>query len=832
MLTQSQLLLRRRGRGHVVKYLEGVPTPSKLIDHLAGADLHASAELPFFSTVPRYVDSQREHRLSKLFFHHVLYPAGGARMPYQAVVVRGGRAVRSSAPRLWHKTNPIAKGEKEHEGKKENQRSPLPSAADPSKPPQCRSNPLAVPASQLGSSASFATLSTQPSSSSKMTVAVTATALVEDIPSPASWVRVDPARRPYFFTRASTNAGKPQRYRNTHADSGPAVTNRYLPSSRKGAHDTVPAARDVEDSVLAPLRGVLEHFWNNKVDDAAQAQSPVAAARLQQLLVSPFAGLLWMSEQGSSGGDHASSTSAISKSNHSPSSIWERLIGSVQCSAIASAGATLSIAARSTSTDSGSLQQQSIRRTLDTFVYVQTRLPPAAVVALPAAPNGSFPELRGGLHGKSSSAGSAPLREGNECGDSFLCRMAGGVEPVVPFAVGQPLKASSAASTSPSEDFFSHISCLTRVSLRVSLSEPSPPPAPRVTASAETMLSSTRGYSGLRSDRDDSNAKVRLPQSAAEPWKLGDDGLDLMVPHHVRTVVERHPTKSLQQDAQHFSATTSGAPQSAAQSGRYVLGRADAETYLLPQRELLLTLYVPKRTEDMCAAQNDDRLQRLVRAGRASRSAMMTWSTDHTRQTSSRCALGQYTNAESATKTGTFRQPASPSTSPSKSPQRSREASPAELLAYTSFEVRALPGDAVYIPRGWGYDVQRILGTATMHNGHSKAVIGGEATYGFRDHRALGGKSNSSVSTHSARSLEATSPLPQHREDVEAGEGASVVASTEISSMEIDAFCLSYRPYPELTAAQAAVYVAANYVHTGVDDFYEQGGNQVYRLYE
>lgn len=296
---------------------------------------------------------------------------------------------------------------------------------------------------------------------------------------------------------------------------------------------------------------------------------------------------------------------------------------------------------------------------------------------------------------------------------------------------------------------------------------------------------------------------------------------------------------------------------------RFVLGRTDAETYLLPQRELLLTLHVPQHTAAMCVAQNEERLRRQVRSGRAKPTAM-AWATDQTRLNSSRRALGQYANATSANQSGTPRNSAS--SSPSSPSPRSSSSSSAMcpalskddnvvklLLSDTSYEVRALPGDVVYIPRGWGYEVQRILGTATLHKGrhtHDSSVTAHtplHAAYEFRDHRALGGKHGTLVA--SPRPAQATTYGQDKGDDVSkkgevgaatleevealgGGGGAATATTLDITSIEVDALCLSYQPYPELTAAQAAVYVAANYVHSGVEEFYEKGGNQVFHSYE
>jgi hypothetical protein len=706
-------------------------------------------------------------------------------------------------------------------------------------------NPLAVPATQLGSapSSSTASLPAQlhgsgssspvwaPNHRAVMATTAAATALPEEVPSSATWARADPARRPFFSPRATTTTkttttSRPNPYRNTHADSGPAATNPYLPLSRKGMNDTVPAARAVEDEVLRPLRGVLEYYWNNT--DAAhaaskQSTSAILRQKLLQLAVPPLAGLLWMSEShrcGMEGDTRFSPTPDSDSMNASVASVWERLVKDVECSsavANAVAGARSSLPSSET-------------RAVSTFVHVQTRLPPIATVAVPL--QRSHLQDHPGTHGDTRDAGRGSVAACEVDRETFLCRMAGGVEPVVPFAVGQPLPgpASTRSASSPS-DIFSHISCLTRVHLQVSLPKVAAAPTPPRRSGEEASRPAS------------SNAKTSPPAPLqAEPWKLGDDGLDLMVPQHVRTVAECHPAKSLRRDTR--SPAAPSRPDSAglaAGGGHFVLGRMDAETYLLPQRELLLTLYVPTRTEDMCAAQNNDRLQRQVRAGRASRSAM-AWSTDQTRLTSARRALGQYANAESAGRTGTSLN--SSSSSPSSSALSSSGETPpfATLTSRTSYEVRALPGDVVYIPRGWGYEVQRILGMATIHIGrggyHDTAAAGPTAPHDFRDNRQLG----SSFRGPPRRPITSAEPphsteLAQEGEECEklgggVNNGSGIAASTHITSIEVDALCLHYCPYPELTAEQAAVYVAANYVHTGVEEFYEKGGNQVFRSYE
>lgn len=731
MLTSSSLLLRRRGHGHVVKYLEGVPTPSKLIDHLAGADLHASAELPFYNTVPRYVDVQREQRISQLFFHHVLYPAGGARLPYQAVVVRGGRAVRSSTPRLWQRG-----GLKSTEAGKA-------AAVPSSSSPRPRVDPLAVPASQLGSSPS------PPSSSSS----ASATALVEDVPSSAAWARVDPARRPYFAVSLPTASGSPSRYRNTHADNGPTATNPNVPDRVRAARqEAAPPTRAIEDEALKTLRGVVEHYWKGREGGVTAVQ------RLERLLVSPSAGLLWLSESS----DGEVSTPQQQQQQATTRSVWGRVVESVRRTAPTAARPSSSLPVAASWT---------------TFAYVQTRLPPPATVALPV--DGERGVLR--------------------------CRLAGGVEPVVPFAVGRPLMAAPASTdtaATPGDALFSHLTCLTRVHMHIT--------AP---ADTDAPPSSSAVQQDGTAEAKEARAPAAVSSQSSEPWKLGPDGLDLTVPQRVRTVAEVHPAK----------ARPSRDERSVHRGGRFVLGRGDAETYLLPQRELLITLYVPAHTEKMCAQQNNDRLQRQVRAGRAG-GAAMAWPTEHSRMTSSRRARGQYANAASAGETGAALQ-----TVKGSGASLSSSSSSGQLVSRTSHEVRALPGDVVYVPRGWGYDVQRILGTATVHSGqrtHDTAM-----QHEFRDHRTLSATRGASLPRVGPAHPSATVPARTLAASEEAARAPPLPPCT-IESVVVDAFCLHYHPYPELTAAQADVYVAANYVHTGVEQFYEKGGNDVFRAYQ
>ncbi|KAG5490972.1 hypothetical protein JIQ42_00858 [Leishmania sp. Namibia] len=790
MLTWSLPRLRRRGTGHVVKYLEGVPTPTTLIDHLAGANLRASAELPFFTTVPRYVDAQREQRLSRLYFHHVLYPAGGARLPYQAVIVRGGRAVRASATHLLRVKKEMSGMPHRQEQQQQQSTVATPLAAR-------RPSPLAVPTSQLGLSRPAPA---SPAAAKMPAMSTGTTVPTEDVPAAASWARVDPARRPYF---------------------SPGISRSH--EHRHRSH------RPPEDTALAPLRGVLEHFWNESkpatnlssqdatggLPSASLSATDEMTERVRQLLVSPAAGLLWMpaSLPSAVGACKGTGSTANGDPDSSGKHCWAELMADVQgrATAIMMHGGA------------GGGSDVKTSAAVSTSLYVQTRLPPSATVALPLA------HVRSEVHESKQVAGNLDPRD--DASEEVLCRIAGGLEPVVSFAVGRPFAPAkvSDAAASLSDRIFAHVTCLTRLSVRVS-SATSPALAAANGVPSATAKSRAANVSvGTRSSKVAAPCTLDSSFTSAEPWRLGGVGLDLITPLRARTVAERHPTRPSAHWNERVTAptphgtSTVKANADGAEAGRYVLGRADAETYLLPQRELLLTLHVPTHTEDMCAAQNQERLRRQVRAGRASPSAMSAaWLTEHARLTSSRRAAGQYANVMSANETGVHRANAPPQTTGGL-----LEAAPSTPLLWsrTSYEVRALPGDVVYIPRGWGFDVQRIVGTATIHSGSCGGAGGPDADKAdFCHHRDIA----THMRTWPARRLVTTS---EGKEPVDPKLDAASTAAVQLTSVEVDALCLNYQPYPELTEAQAAVYVAANYVHGGVDEFYEHGGNRVYRSY-
>lgn len=115
----------------------------------------------------------------------------------------------------------------------------------------------------------------------------------------------------------------------------------------------------------------------------------------------------------------------------------------------------------------------------------------------------------------------------------------------------------------------------------------------------------------------------------------------------------------------------------------------EAETYLIPQRELLLRLYVPPHVEAMCAQQNRQRVRT---------SPSPAYHHTAQRPTSARLAEAQWRHMTSA---------AAGAQATGATTRR------AERRGWrTHYEVRALPGDVTFIPRGWGLEVRRVKGTA------------------------------------------------------------------------------------------------------------------------
>lgn len=62
--------------------------------------------------------------------------------------------------------------------------------------------------------------------------------------------------------------------------------------------------------------------------------------------------------------------------------------------------------------------------------------------------------------------------------------------------------------------------------------------------------------------------------------------------------------------------------------------------------------------------------------------------------------------------------------------------------------------------------------------------------------------------------------------------GVNEEVSMSVTGVEVDALCLRYAAYPVLSDEQVRTYVAANYAHRGIDEFYRNGGNAPFHKYE
>eukprot|EP00796_Vickermania_ingenoplastis_P005552 gene5552-4006_t len=576
---------------HVKAYLEGVPAPQRMVDRVAGADLRSNTGVGLFTTAPRYVAPSREQRLSSLFFHHILYPAGGARAPYQPIVARGARGLR-------RQVYPV--------------RSSAAAAADP----------------------------------------LAASLPIQDIPE-ALWTTADPARPSFFYsTRSSPSAGE--------ARSPQRLTSSLTGFPRPRPPPTTPPERDREDAALSLLSGVLENHFNT-----GDLQEKVEA-----LLPSGDAGYVYFSKATERGGAVATGAAA-------PRDVLEE------------------VKRRWPTTRTSPARRVG---------YVQLRLPEAAV-------------------GRLSLPGDLP-RE--------VCRLAGGVEPCVPFAVGTPLRHPT-SSNLLSQTLFAHLLILARVEVMDGCTapaseHPSPPPS-------------------------DSTKDGRSSGPSPDAAVLGNP-LDPPVPLRYRTLVEAQRT---------LPATA---------NEHVTIGRGDAETFFVPRREVQLTVFVPSFAEQMCAKQNEDRVKKQADLGCGSGP---DWATSG-RLTCSKSAKHQLIVAATGADCGR------------------RAAS-----GHMTYQIRAVPGDVVFIPRGWGVQVRRVLGGSIIPAG-------------------------SDSTTHSTMAMAARRSSGQPSPP-------SAALNTQ-AHLDVDGFFLLYQPYPVLTKDQASVYVPANYVHTGISEFYANGGNKVYHNYE
>ncbi|ESL06808.1 hypothetical protein TRSC58_05511, partial [Trypanosoma rangeli SC58] len=239
--TATCLKLKRRNSPYVQKFLEGCPLPETLVDDLAGANLKSST--PFFTTMPRYIVG-RENRLSKLFFHHTLYPAGGARRPYRVVVVRGGRGVRNQ--------------------------------------PQ-----VVLPSSQHAFAEAYCR------------------------------VRQDPARRPFFYARPVALA--PSRLShgvNLNTGEGSERSVSFSEMTGCGKETTAESSCAAEDSVLAPLCGVIESHFAALLKPQTTDDGGAGGGGVRRTIREELTALLSAGHGGVMADEEAAENADVSSSSH------------------------------------------------------------------------------------------------------------------------------------------------------------------------------------------------------------------------------------------------------------------------------------------------------------------------------------------------------------------------------------------------------------------------------------------------------------------------------------------------------------------------------------
>ncbi|KEG07956.1 hypothetical protein DQ04_08381000 [Trypanosoma grayi] len=499
------------------------------------------------------------------------------------------------------------------------------------------------------------------------------------------------------------------------------------------------------------------------------------------------------------------------------------------------------------------------------FFYVHTQLPSSAVylkrVAAVAADVQALSPLNEGRrqHQQQQHQGGGQV--------PVVAQLAGGLEPAVHFAVGSPLivrcgknAEESVKNGGVSAELlpFGHIQCLLRVRTKGSGS------GGVATASAACVQSSQPQYescshnaplrgndtggdgSKRRSSSGDSDGasdarRPRTPSGIVEPWKLGVS-LDPKVPFYVRTMTERRPAATAAASRVH-TAESGGTPPTHPRSGQQ-LGRRDCETYLLPQRELLFAFHAPKDVVAMCAAQNKERMRRQAVLGYSS----PTHAFAEGPRTARRLLEGAYCNNTAA-------EEAAGSAVVGREEGRGNEGGNDDAQRRSDpivYEVRALPGDVVYVPRGWTYTVERIIGTAVMHAAATSSPSLGTVSQERRMHDDVpyGALKAAFLNngTGARRPLEAVGCEEQSDKVITSPDAAAAAASTngtgggvaqskatntaEVTDVEVDAFVLCYKPYPLLSEQQAAVYISANYVRSGIEEFYANGGNNVFQRYK
>ncbi|ESL05177.1 hypothetical protein TRSC58_07194 [Trypanosoma rangeli SC58] len=454
------------------------------------------------------------------------------------------------------------------------------------------------------------------------------------------------------------------------------------------------------------------------------------------------------------------------------------------------------------------------------FFYVHAQLPSSALF-LTAPPTDTDV-------GTATHAASAPLDKSREdhTRRSVVARLAGGLEPAVPFAVGTPLLVGSGAACGGDDGRvaatagagampFGHIQCLLRVCTRggnageAYLGETAGAFKAR-NETASPMHESGASFLAPRGraskESDDGGASHSIPAGIIEPWKLGVS-LDPKIPLYVRTLTEKRPA------AVRSRSTGGDALPSSPSRVCALLGREDCETYILPQHELLFTFYAPAEVVAMCAQENEERMQRQAALGYGSPTHVFADGPRTARHFLQRAHCNHVAAEEAAavSKSGT---------GATHTPQRER----------VMYEVRALPGDVVFVPRGWRYRVERIIGVAVLD-----AVATAPVQAAMTEKQAEGeGLPYGALRAAFMRNTSSTFALSlgkAHTASHEAGADVSRMEAAEICGVEVEAFVLCYKPYPLLSAEQAAAYVPANYVRRGLEEFYAKGGNDVFHRY-
>ncbi|PWV11115.1 hypothetical protein C3747_62g277 [Trypanosoma cruzi] len=720
-LSVSFFGLKRKNSTHVHKFLEGCPLPETLVDDLAGANLKSST--PFFSTMPRYIVA-KENRLSTLFFHHALYPAGGARRPYRVVVVRGGRGVRS-----------------------------------------------------------------QPG----VAVTLSKSAFEEN----SCRLYRDPARRPFFYSRPPALAPSRFSHEMRNKDEGKneaSVNSSNVTGQERGM--TAKSSRSTEDSLLAPLCGVIEsHFLallkQHAIEEGGGNEMTADPKRAREgtgkTIEEELATLL-------SGGHGGIMTAEEERDTTVLSPPCSDLVGKLL---------------------------RNVASLPFSFFHVHVHLPSSALFLTPSTTkkNTATHEARVLLD----------KREEDCTEKSVVARLAGGLEPAVPFAVGSPLVVRCGATCGSSAGYegvvadgmpFGHIQCLLRVCTRGGRSDGSEEPEEVATIPKacseppESLMHESKAFPVATNDRE-SNKRENVndchgtPNGILESWKLGVS-LDPKIPFYVRTMTEKRPAAAC------TGSTFDDVLSPSRSCGYTLLGRRDCETYILPQRELLFSFYAPAEVVTMCAQQNEERMRRQAALGYSG----PTHAFAEGPRTASRLLQGAHCNhvaAEEAAVAAASKYGTNCGATPQNGP--------------VVYEVRALPGDVVFVPRGWRYSVERIVGTAIMNAAATSTPTEGVMTRKKTGSDVLPYGEMRTAFMHKKPSTLASSLGKVRKVSIKTESQLRCMEAAEICGVKVEAFLLCYKPYPVLSAEQAAAYVPSNYVRRGVEEFYAKGGNDVFHKY-